>query len=93
MRRRAIIIIGLLVVTGLLAFIFRDQLGGISGWQWAGLAMGLMSLAIVGGGNDLGPHWFRNAMIWVVIIFGIAVAYSFAAPYLPEDFGQRGWRS
>jgi hypothetical protein len=91
MRERAFLIVGLLVAAGLLAFIFRDQLGTITGWQWAGLAMGLMSLAIVGGGNRLGPHWLRNALVWVVIILGVALAYSFAQPFLPEDFGLRGW--
>jgi Mg2+/citrate symporter len=93
MRERAYLIIGLLVIGGILALIFRDQLAEVSGLELASVAMGLMALAIVGGGamagREMSRNWFTQALLWVAILLGLSLLYFAVAPYLPAGFGTR----
>lgn len=55
----------------------------------------LLALAVVTGGFwmgrrvGLGPHWLRNALIWICVIVGLALVYMAVWPMLPTGFGLR----
>lgn len=90
---RAIIVVVILAIAAVLALVFRDRVAGATGDQIAAFVYGLMALMVVAGGavggGRMGPTPLRNALIWVCIILGIALAYRGLAPILPPGFGLR----
>ncbi|NDC58283.1 MAG: hypothetical protein EBZ50_05575 [Alphaproteobacteria bacterium] len=93
MRNRAVIVLVILAIATVLALVFRDRLASASTGEIAAVVSLLMALLIVGGGalagGRLGPKPLRNALIWVCIVLGLALAYRGLAPFLPSDFGLR----
>lgn len=87
MSRRVGVMLAILAAAAGAALVFSDRLATVSPWQWAGVAFALTALMLVAGGNRLGPHAARNALIWICIVLGIALAYRFLGPALPQNFG------
>jgi len=93
MRNRAVIVLVILAIATVLALVFRDRLASASTGEIAAVVSLLMALLIVGGGalagGRLGTKPLRNALVWVCIVLGLALAYRGLAPFLPSDFGLR----
>lgn len=93
MRERLILVIGLLVIAGVLALVFRERVAALTGPQIASIVYAMMALMLVGGGymagrsGVIGPSALRDALIWTAIIVALAFGYGAAAPYLPRGFG------
>lgn len=93
MRDRLTVVVGLLVLAGVLALLFRDRLASLTGPQITSLVYGLMALMLVGGGvfasrgEGFGRNALRNVAVWLAIGLALALAYVAFAPYLPEGAG------
>jgi glycerol uptake facilitator-like aquaporin len=95
MRGYATVLLGIALLAGILALVFRDRVAALSPGQIGLVVMLVMALMVVAGpalsgrGRSLGPHWLRNIAVWVALALAIAVLYGIARPYLPADFGMR----
>lgn len=93
MKGRAPIILVILTIAAVLALIFHDRIAGATNGQITAFAYGLLALMVVAGGavggGQLGSTPLRNALIWVCILLGLALAYRGLAPILPPGFGLR----
>lgn len=79
MSRRWIGALAALAIVIAIGVVFRDRIAALNQNQLAQIIYSLLLLVLVGGGmmaSRAGPHWLRNAALWLVIILGIMGAYS-----------------
>lgn len=81
MSRRWIGALAVLAVVIFAGVMFRDRIAALNQGKLTEIIYLLLWLALMGGGvlasrRGLGPHWLRNAALWLVIIVGIMGAYS-----------------
>jgi aspartyl protease family protein len=77
-RRWGIALITVAIVAAI-GFVFRDRIAALNQGQLTQVIYLLVLLVLVGGGltaSRAGPHWLRNAALWVVIFAGIMGVYS-----------------
>jgi aspartyl protease family protein len=82
MNRRLLGVVALLAGVGAAAFLFRDQIAGLTAGETTRFVYLLLLLALVGGGVFAArrggiARWLRDAALWVLIFIGIAGAYAF----------------
>jgi aspartyl protease family protein len=81
MNRRWTGTLALIALGGVLIFLFRAKIAALNQNEITNLVYLTLWLVLIGGGvtasrSGLGPHWLRNAALWLVIILGIMGAYS-----------------